>query len=93
MVLSTLVASTKLTIWHKKVDVITSNVVLGQVNDRHCQTLFTMMVAGLLRDVASELGNLSNVNVSPCNLRFINLTCTLISLLSFRLKQDHMTFR
>lgn len=91
MVLSALITSTELSIGHEQIDVVASHKILGQVHDRHHQTLFAVVVAGLFGDVSDELSHLvAQGQVEPSKVRTYKQT--LISLLSFRLKQPQMTF-
>ena len=50
--------STELTVGVEQVDVVTSHKVLGKTNDGSSQTLFTVMVGSLFRNVTSQLSDL-----------------------------------
>ena len=51
-------SSTELTAWFKEVDVVGTDKVLSKPDDRGCQTLLSVMVRGLLRDVSRQLSHL-----------------------------------
>ena len=42
----------------QQVDVVAAHILLRHVNDRHGQTLFTVVVSAVLRDVAGQLSHL-----------------------------------
>lgn len=58
MVLSSFMTSTILSIWREKVDVVATDVMLGQVDNRLGQTDFAVVVSGVLGDITRQLGNL-----------------------------------
>lgn len=47
MVLATLVSGSELSVGHQKVKVVTADVILSQIDDRHGQTLLSVMVGGV----------------------------------------------
>ena len=47
MVLASLVSGSKLSVWHQEVEVVTTNVILGQVDDRHGQTLLSVVIGSM----------------------------------------------
>jgi len=47
MILASLVSCSELSVRHQEVKVVTTDVILGQVDDRHSQTLFSVVVGGV----------------------------------------------
>ena len=64
MVLASLISGSELSVGQQEVEVVTADVILSQVNDRHCQTLLPMVVSGVFRDVADELSHLQQWSVT-----------------------------
>ena len=58
VVLASLVSGAELPVWHQEVKVVTADVILSQVDDRHGQTLFSVVVSGVFGDVTDELRHL-----------------------------------
>jgi hypothetical protein len=44
-----------LSVWEQEVEVVAADVILSQVDDRHGQTLFPMVVGGVFGDITDEL--------------------------------------
>jgi hypothetical protein len=58
MIFAALVARPVLAIRQQEVQVIASDVVLCKIDDRHRQTLFTVVICRMFRNITNELGNL-----------------------------------
>ncbi len=57
-VFSTGITSTILAFRGQQINVIGTNKGLGQIDDRGCQTLFTVVVCSMLTDIPNKLGDL-----------------------------------
>ena len=60
VVLSALIARPVLSVREQQVQVIASDIVLCQVDNGHRQTLFTVVICRMLRDISNQLGDLRN---------------------------------
>lgn len=58
MILAALQSCTKLTVGHKRVDVVVTNKVLSHANNCTCQTLFSVVVCCSFRNISNKLSNL-----------------------------------
>ena len=64
VVLTSLVSSSELTVWQQEIEVVTANVILGQVNNRHGQTLLSVVIGCVFRDVTDKLCHLQWCSVT-----------------------------
>lgn len=58
VVLASLVSGTELSVWHQEVKVVTTNVILSEINNCHGQALLSVVVGGVFGDIADELCHL-----------------------------------
>ena len=68
MVLSALVTRAVLSVRQEQIQVVTPDIVLRKIDDRHRQTLFAVVIRGVLGDISDQLRDLCG-----CELRAVSM--------------------